>query len=77
MTAATTRKSKPNESRSFPDPSAMRDAAASPSYIHLHQKLLTLSLDIPLIMVTHCFSFFSPMLIYNVELNDSGLALSS
>lgn len=29
MTAATTRKSKPNESRSFPDPSAMRDTVAT------------------------------------------------
>lgn len=35
MTAATTRKSKPNESRSFPDPSAMRDAVATPYHTHL------------------------------------------
>jgi len=40
MTAATTQKSKPNESRSFPDPSAMRDAVAAPNYTHsLHHKL--------------------------------------
>lgn len=39
MTAATTRKSKPNESRSFPDPSATRDAAAAPRCTHLPHEL--------------------------------------
>lgn len=76
MTAATTQKSKPNESRSFPDPSAMRDAVAAMSYIHLQQKLLlTPSLDFSLIMVTHCFIFLSLCIIYNVQLPDSGLSL--
>lgn len=37
MTAATTRKSKPNESRSFPDPSAMRDAVATPTHLLPHE----------------------------------------
>lgn len=37
MTAATTRKSKPNESRSFPDPSAMRDAVAAPAHLLSHK----------------------------------------
>lgn len=39
MTAATTQKSKPNELRSFPDPSAMRDAVAAPISTHLLHKL--------------------------------------
>lgn len=35
--AATTRKSKPNESQSFPDPSAMRDAVAAPTHFLPHK----------------------------------------
>lgn len=64
MTAATTRKSKPNESRSFPDPSAMRDAVATPT--HLQPRKLCNNptpprLDFTLHMMTPCLSFPSDL----------------
>lgn len=62
MMAATTQKSKPNESQSFPDPSAMRDAVAALHHTHpLPHKLYNnhpLLLDLTPHMMTPCFSFF-------------------
>lgn len=71
MTAATTRKSKPNESRSFPDPSAMRDAVAAPYPPHsLSHKLCNnspsstgfhLAYDDSLFLISSDLSYIMPV----------------